>query len=281
MATCTTDIALYQSEKGDLEVIPKFEQLMASTLAEGSIYDRTKDTMYYQFKDLQLTEPQKAAALTELMSGITSSLTSAAMQTALSWAKEERDGAYTLAKVKADTEVALAQFEKTKSEICLAEAQTSLQCANITATLSGSIRENGSVLTYDTDGCKPLTLANSGLKYQQTLQVQGATYQIFADAYRKSGVVQIGTDIGDGVYKGLSGPVDSITGGYTNQQSLNAERQRIAYEDSKRNHVVNSSAAMVGQLLSAGNPESATEPLSKWNTAATYLLLDYASTPTI
>ena len=75
---------------------------MQDSLSEDSIYMRAKDTYAVIFKDLQITEKEKADIIAGSVNSIVASLSSASMQTALSWAKEERDGAYTLAKVKAD-----------------------------------------------------------------------------------------------------------------------------------------------------------------------------------
>lgn len=251
MATCNPTIDSFVAADGELDVSSKYLSLMRDSMSSDSLYMKAKDTFKIALDDLQLTEKEKAQVASEHIASMTTNLSAAAMQNALQWAKEERDGSYTLAKVKGETELLLADFEKVKSEICLTDKQTELQCANITAVISGSIRENGAPTTYDTDGCTPLTLASEGLKYHQTKQVMGATYQIYADAFRKSGVVQIGEDANDNITKGLSGPVDEITGGYTNQQTLNAERQRQAYEDSKINHMLNALGVITGQLLSA------------------------------
>ena len=247
MATCNPIVDSFQRVESKLGVSEKYIQLMQDTLGDESLYTRAKETFSVVFEDRDLTELQKAQLTSEFISSMALNLSNSAMQTALTWAKEERDGAYTLSKLRADTEVSLAQKEKVTKEICLVEKQTDVQCANITATLSASIRENGKVASYGADGCTPTALENSGLKYEQTKQVEAATYQTLADAYRKSGKVQIGTDALDNYLKGLSGD----NAGYTHQQIKNAERQRQAYEDSKINHLLNSVAVVIGQLLSA------------------------------
>lgn len=251
MSSCGTVIDVYQSQDGTLNVSEKYKQLMQDSLSDDSLYMRAKDTLKVIFGDLELTAKEKAQVTAEHIASMTTNLSSTSMQTALAWEKEERDGNYTLAKVKAETEVALATKEKVVEEICKLQKETALTCAQITATISGSFRENGLPTGYKEDGCTPTGIDNTGLKYHQTLQVEAATYQIHSDSYRKSGVVQIGTDIGDDVVKGLSGGINAITDGYTNQQTLNAERQRQAYEDSKINHMLNALGVITGQLLSA------------------------------
>lgn len=275
---CDVTVRDFVREVGTLEVSAKYKQLMLDSLSSESLYIRAKDTFKVIFDDLELTTKERAAIVSEHVANMTTSLSGAAMSSALQWAKEERDGAYSLAKLKADTEVSIAQALKMKEEICLAQKQTELQCANIIATLSGTIRENGMYAT-DADGCKVLSVDNTGLKYAQTRQVDAATYQAQADAFRKSGVVDIGIDLSDGVTKGVSGSIDPITSGYTCQQTLNAERQRIAYEDSKRTHAANSASAMIGQLLSSEtfSADNAAD-VERWRTAMDALNTSHSST---
>jgi len=275
MANCGIIVDDFLREDGTLDVSEKYLQLMRDSVHEDSLYMRAKDTIFVNFDNSNLTAEEKAKIVSEHVATMTTNLSAAAMQTSLSWAKEERDGAYALAKLKADTEVALAQAEKVKEEICLVEAQVALQCAQITATTAGSIRDNGTVASYDTDGCKVLTLEDEGLKYEQTQQIVADRYSRFADAYRKSGVVQIGVDIQDGVQKGLSGD----EAGLTNQQEVNAERLRISYEDTKRNHAANSSASMIASMLSSEiAPKEA--DVQRWRDSVDWLNTSHSTTST-
>jgi len=249
MSTCDNSTPTFQREESTLDVSAKYKQLMQDSLSEESLYTRAKDTLFVLFNDLQLTEKEKAQVVAEHVASMTTQLSGSAMQVALSWEKEERDGAYTLAKVKAEAEKTMADALKSQEEICLLQKQTELQCANITATLSGSYRENGMPTGFDQDGCSPTGIDDTGLKYHQTRQVEAATYQSYADAYRKSGVVTVLTDPADSTIKGITSTTDYH--GYTDQQTQNAERQRYSYEDSKANHLLNSLAVVQGQLLSA------------------------------
>ncbi len=203
------------------------------------------------------------------------------MQTALAWAQTERDGPYQNSLLKAQTYTALANEAKTTEEICLLEKELDLKCVTIEATLAQSIRENGRVKYYDPeDECKPTELYDEGLKYYQTEQVQADSYRLYADAYRKSGKVAVGIDSTDGYTKGLSGTTHNSSGeaaGYTVQQSANAERQRIGYEDSKINHAANSSSSMIGQMLSS-EVAPAGEDVNRWRSAIDKLLTKHSST---
>ncbi len=287
MATCDITVDSFQTEDGELVVIEKYNNLMDATLGDTSLYTRAKETLLFQFEDLQLTEKEKAALVTDFISKFSIELSKVSMATALSWAKEELEAPYSLAKAKADTENAIMQNEKIKEEICVLRKEDELKCVTIEATSAQSIRENGRVATYKlnddgTDSCHADTLETEGLKYYQTRQVEADSYRIFADSYRKSGVVGIGTDPQDQVEKGMTGTTHEESGemaGYTTQQIANAERQRMAYEDSKMNHAANSAASMVGQMLSTEN-EVYSQDVQRWRTAVDNLLVRHNTTST-
>ena len=275
MSTCNAPTNLFQAESSKLDVSEKYIQLMTDSLSEDSLYIRAKDTLKVIFDDIQITEKEKAELVLSYITQFSTSISSVAMQTAVTWTKEERDGAYTLAKSKADTELLYAQTAKAQEEICLAQKQVEKTCAEITAVISSTYRENGKPTGYEEGGCKPTGLDDTGLKYAQTGQVNAVAYQTFADAYRKSGVVHIGTDTSDNETKGLSGDAD----GYTWQQSQNAERQRIGYEDSKRSHAANSAASMIGQLLSSETlSTNNAQDIDRWRESIDFLNTSHSST---
>ena len=270
MSECNVTIPDFQSENGELAIVTKYQELMKATLSEDSMYERAKDTFHALFEDLQLTEAEKAQIVAQNISNMTTQMSATAMSSALSWAKEERDGAYALAKIKADTQVALANAVKARYEICEIEADTELKCAQITATLSGSIRDNGRVLTYGPDGCKPLSLHEEGLKFEQTKMVDAQTYQIYSDAFRKSGVITIGTD-DDGMIKGLA-PKANTLDGHTRAQTGFTNRQTLSFEDSKRNHAANAASQMIGQLLASETfSETNQDDIVRWRASVDYL----------
>jgi len=281
---CDVSVPSFVREEGKMEVIEKYEALMQSTLGEESLYTRSKETIFHLFDKLNVTDNQKAEIVAQNITQLATQLSMSAMQSAVMWAKEERDAPYQLALLKAQAENGLATTVKTKEEICLIEKQIEQMCAQTEATLAGSIRENGRVETYvqedGGDTCKPNTLENEGLKYHQAKQVEADTYKIQSDSYRKSGVVAIGVDTQDNVVKGLTGTTHENVGeiaGYTAQQSANAERQIIAYEDSKRNHAANSTASMMGQMLSA-EVSPAEVDVDRWREAVDFLNTSHTST---
>lgn len=266
MADCNITLPLATLEDATIELVPKIRELSEAALSTDSVYMRAKDTFKELLDSKKINETLYAAHAAEFITQLSVTTTQSIIQAALQYAIKEKEMAYELAQVKANTELVQAQREKVKSEICLTDKENDLKCATITATIAGSIRDNGAVTAYDpANDCIPTALADEGTKYEQALFIQSQKYANLADAYRKSGVVQITTDL-DGVDKGTSGTND----GYTDAQEEFARRQIKSFEDSKRNHAANAMAQMIGQLLSA---EIAPDPsyVAQWNTAIDYL----------
>ncbi len=146
------------------------------------------------------------------------------------------------------------------------ESKTDNLCAQREVLLAGSMRENGRVATYDTeDPCKPLLLENEGLKYHQTEMVIGQRYSILSDSYMKNGRVTIDS-------QGL--PVTTDGAGKTTEDIRFSIRQRISFEDSKRNHAATAASQMVSGLIAAevGLKEEENQALiDRWTTAMDYL----------
>jgi len=261
------------NEEESLDVISRYQKLMVSSTGDDSLYSKSKETIFELSKDLNMTESQRMEIVSGQITQMTVGLSGSAMQTALSWAKEDAGVGYATAILKEQASKAAADAELVMAKVCTEEKSEQLQCAQIESTIAGSIRDNGRVDLYDaTDKCKPIAIKDEGLKYQQTRQVTASTYQILADAYRKSGVVDIGES--NGTIKGLDGD----RAGHTYAQTGVANRQILSFEDSKRNHAVNASSQTIGQLIAA-EAQLDDKIVNNYNTAMDYLLKD--STPVI
>lgn len=265
MATCNTVLPNVTLVDGTLDVVAKIKTLTDEVLGKNSVYMRAKDTFKELLDGRHLSEAEYAQFASQFISQLAVTTTQQVITGAMQWEAQEKEMAYSLAAMKAQADLTLANIEKTKYEICKIQKDIDLQCANITATLATSIRKNGRVSTYGTDGCTPTALYDEGTDYVQMKAVDAQKYSTLADAYRKSGIVDIATTL-DGVEKGTAGN----DAGYTKAQEDFAKRQIKSFEDSKRNHAVNASSQMIGQLLSA---EVAPDPayVAQWNTAMDYL----------
>lgn len=263
--SCTNTLPSATLQDGTLDVVDKFKILTEAALDTDSIYMRAKDTFKELFDGRKVSEVEYAGLASSFISQLAVATTQQVMQGALLWAEKEKTLAFSLAETKANTELALANAEMIAHQICQLDKETDLACAKIEATISGSIRDNGRVLTYDATGCKPISLYDEGMKFEQTAVYEAQTYTALADAYRKSGVVTI-AETADGIDKGVSG--DNF--GYTDAQEEYARRQIKSFEDSKRNHAANAMSQMIGQMLSAEIPPAA-EDIARWRTAIDYL----------
>jgi len=247
---------------GDLEVVDKFSKLMEASLADGSIYEKSKDTFKYMFDDLNITEKEKAEVVAQNIGSMTSSITANAMNQAMQWAIEERDGAYKITLLEQQALAIQADVELKEEQICNMEADTCIKKANVLAISSASIRDNGRAATTDTCGLA-VTLEDEGLKYEQTKQINSNIYAQLAKTYRESGTLSIQevTNVDGYTYlQGYASNTDFANGykddgglvaGYTNQQLLVAERQRYGFDDNQRQHVANSSAQMITGMIAA------------------------------
>jgi hypothetical protein len=266
MADCNVTLNSVVLADGELDVVSKFKTLTDEALGTNSIYMRAKDTFKELFDGKKISEAEYATLASQFVSQLAVATTQQVMQGALQWAQQEKELPYSLANIKAQADATLASIERTKQEICKIQKDTELQCANITATLATSIRKNGRVATYDANNpCVPLTLMDEGTEVAQAKAIEAQKYSTLADAYRKSGVVDIATTA-DGVIKGVTG--DNM--GYTDAQEEFARRQVKSFEDSKRNHAANAISQMIGQILSA---EATPDPkyVTQWDNAISYL----------
>lgn len=273
MAACDKTLPVVATKTIDLKVAEEFAVLSKAALGDDSLYQKSKDTIFELFKQLDMSEPKKMELVAGQITSMTVGMSANLLNTAFAVVKANEELGYTLALTEQQSIKTKAEASAELAKICLIDAQREFQCASIEATIATSIRENGRVLTYDANNtCKPETLMGEGLKFEQTKQVQAVTYQTQADAYRKSGVVVVGTDGADNILKGLTGD----QGGHTTAQTRIADRQYISFEDSKRNHAVNASSQTIGQILSADailNPEI----VAKYNAGLDYLLSDSPS----
>ena len=263
--SCNNTLPTQTLPSVNLSVIDKFNQITEVALATDSIYMRAKDTFKELFDGKKINEAEYAQLASAFITNLATATTQSALQLSLEWAKEEYNMPYGLASVKAQTELTMAQREKTSEEICLLGKQIEAQQANITATIAGTIRDNGRVLTYESDGYTPTSLMDEGTKYSQLKAVDAQKYSTLSDSYRKSGVVTIATTT-DGIEKGTSGD----TAGYTEAQEEFARRQVKSFEDSKRNHSANAMSQMIGQMLSSEIAPSDAD-ITRWRTAIDYL----------
>lgn len=79
------------SFSSDLDVISRYEALVKTSLGSESVYARLKDTVERLVKDGDLSDTEKGKIVSDVLGGLSSSISSSSMQTALQWAANEKD----------------------------------------------------------------------------------------------------------------------------------------------------------------------------------------------
>ena len=245
---CNETVSFPLGMSGSMNVIDRYQELMKETLGEGSLYEKSKSSFYELFKDLEIDAEEKATIVAESISKMSIQMSATAMQTALQWAKEERDGYYTTALSYAQTMKTQADAEVARNEICKIDKEIELTCAKITSTLAGSIRENGMHQVPD-GGCVPTGLQDNGLKYEQTQMVIQQTLSMGKEDTRKDA---------------------------KNEEDIKfSVRQRESFEDSKRNHAANAASQMISGLIASEIPlADEAAMIGYWEDAMQYLIGD-------
>lgn len=266
---------------GGLNVINKYQELMKASTAEDSVYIKLKETVTdFVTTAEMLTEKEKAEIVSAALSGIATNITTHAMDVALKISTEERDAPYALTKVRVDTELTDAQRKKledeedlTKAQIAKMEADAANSAINGWQIQANIWRDTGfNVSGMDTDTLilpHTGTISDYGAKHEAIRMGQAGVYDKWASTVRANGLVTINQNQ-DGML--TSNTADSVGMAYS--QILVADRQRLAFDDNMRQHVLNSSSAMLGTMIGAATFDTAAayDPyLTKWFNAADYL----------
>ena len=141
------------STSTDLNVVDKYTQLMKTSMESESFYARTKDTLQEYFEKNSVNNTTRSDILANVMGSMSSSLSAAAMSTALQWATNEVE----LALKKLEMEKQLDILDGQKE---LVDAQADKAASDNIATQAEVWRMYGRPTSQDgvlislTDNCK-------------------------------------------------------------------------------------------------------------------------------
>ena len=264
----------------DLDVITQYNNLMKASVAKDSIYIRAKESLQSFFASSNMTDPDKAAILSNMLTSMTTSITNQAMSTALAIAKENREGKYAISKVIADIMVTKEQADKLAADNLVATATASKISQDTTNAIiqgwklqSDMVRENGiTAFPSLTSTALPISnVGNKGIKWEQEQQTKMSVYATMAKSYRESGLVSWTVDSATNKINSIKDLLPA-TPGLTHAQTKVAIRQELGFDDNKRQHAANSSANMIGLLLSAEESGNITAAdVNLWRSAVGYL----------
>lgn len=273
----------YVKEKvAKLSVEEYYKKLMKASMDKDSIYIHAKETMQAFFEDSNMTDPEKAGILSGMLTQMVGSITANAMSTALAAAKEDRDAPYQLTDMRESTLLKQAQRDKLNTDNDNAVKEGKLIDAKRNELVIKTWAEQAQMqkdLGVDLNSLPTSTdqirinsgaVKNSGIKWEQTQQIKAGTYAAVAKSYRENGSIAWTLD-SNGHITGISDRSPSNPG-LTKRQEEVAIRQKKAFDDNMIQHAANSSANMIGLLLSADEAEVITEAdANMWRNAVSKL----------
>ena len=273
-------MAIVTQETGtDLQVLEHYKELMKTSTEDDSIYLKAKDTITSYVDSENFTLKEKADIVSKTIVDMTTQMTAQAMSTALQIATENRDAPYALTKVRVDTELTDAQRKNAEQEHELLVQREDEVQAKIDTTIIGGWNIQANMYRDTGFNTSNLSTGNAilvhtgtkeeiGIKTQQYKTSQADTYSKWAGAIQANGFVPYSLNSSGMPTGNLSSE------GMVAEQTRVAERQRYAFDDNMRQHVLNSSASMLGVMIGSEAFETAaayTPHLDKWDEAAEFL----------
>ena len=249
-----------ETKVGKLQVEEKFKSLIAVATGPDSAYIHAKESMQSYFassEDLAtLTQEERTMLLSKFVSDLALGITGKMIDAAIKITTEDRDAPYVLSKL-------IAEVVQTKTQTAKIETDDKLQSANIKK-IEQDIKATKlemyykQALAYSKTGMKLLASGQEGViaSYVQNADAtdivsgkstSASTYATLASSYRKDGVVT-GTGNDVPLTEGNAGFV-----GLTTAQTRVSIRNEKGFDDNMLQHAVNSSANLMGLMLSSEN----------------------------
>jgi hypothetical protein len=265
---------------GPDSVIAVYKDMMNVATEEGSIYIQTKDTIKELLIDNSaLSDRAKVDMITSVISKLAIGTTNHALDVAVKMCIEDRDAPIALTKIRVNTELLKARATMTDKDKLVTEESGKLIDQQIKTSIidgwskqanlyrdagydvsSWSISDTRIALSPTTEEC---------VKAAGTAKVFADTYAGYADSIMQNG--DIGYTVGD---KGNLLHAVLSDKGMMHAQARVADRNRIAFDDNMRQHVVNSSASMLAVMIGSEAFESSAsyDPyIDQWCHAVGYL----------
>ena len=146
------------STSTDLDVQEKYKRLVEQSLAEGSVYIRTKETLMDMFDKGYIKDDQIAEVLSNVLVSANQTVLNTSMSTALQWAEAEKN----LVLKKAELE---KQLDGLAEDVKLKTAQVTKLGHEDVAVQADTIRKYGTPTVVNE---KVSALANEGSMYSET-----------------------------------------------------------------------------------------------------------------
>lgn len=263
------------------DVIAKYVALINESLGTDSVYIRTKETLDSLLASGSLSGTDKAKIIAEVLNGMNSNLVNGAMNTALQWAKSEKDNEYAAAELAYKLDI-LAQ------EVIINQNKAKELAAQIMIETAQSLRVNGAATVSPTTGYTT-ALSNEGKTYkdmqlidQQIINAQAELNVITAKVREsQASVYKIVADthanFGDASYTltdaSCTATMNIGSGTLAYEQQQIAIQQAKGYAYNAWSNAVNAAATTVGMLISQNtDPAAAASLMTQLQNGVTQLV---------
>lgn len=246
----------------ELDVLDKYTSLMQNSLTSESFYARTKDTLAEYFDKYSMNNKDRGEILANVMGSVTTSLSSAAMSTALQWASSEVELGLKKLELEKQLDILENQKDLTKAQAAKAANDNIATQAEVWRMYGKPTAVDG-VLTSLTDNCKLFWDIQSAEETSINLGKEG----VLLDSRKKESLAAIHKTVADTVVNygpwtytlGETGIVGTPTRNVIGIKPLSDVQRTIAEEQAKGYaynawaNAVTASAGMIGTVVASGS----------------------------
>jgi len=256
----------------ELQVSPIFTELMKTATDKDSMYIKAKESLLDYLNDSNMNDQEKAAMLSDLISKLTVEMTDTSLKSAIQIATENRDAAYKLSKLNEDILMSQEARDKIATDILYVEAQIAKMDADKVSSVVRNWKDQAEMywktgvdttgLDVDVHTTLPvstnLPAITTGSGYYEVEFGKTKQYELLSSSVRNYGVLGYSYDAEGNLANAreLQGDVPGTTtaaswNGLVKQQHAVAVRQELGFDNNMRQHAANSSASMIGLMLSS------------------------------
>lgn len=257
-----------------LDITTLFNDLMKTSVDKDSIYIRSKESLEAMFEEGSYTNAEKAEFTIKLLTSMTASITNQAMQVAYQASKDNLTLPYDLAKLVADTKLTQEQADKLSEDKDLTEAQKQKMIIDGWKTQADIFSKNGINVTANSIENPILGTVDQSNVFATDLTNGEATkvskFVQLNNTFRRDGIFLPTYNAGGDVTAAAEQTTTWTP--LAKAQTDVSIRQEQAFDDNMQQHAANSTANMIGLLLSTENFDAITQTdVNKWRTAIDYL----------
>ena len=245
----------------DFDVINKYEQLTAQALSGESAYIRAKETIDELVASGSLDDAKKAEVISNVISAVSTGVTTSGMQVALQWASAEKD--FALRKLELEKQLDVIDQDALLKTSQVKGVNNDIRLAKVESRRMFGVPvfdANDDILTLDNSGKvytdiqltevqQTKVVAEELLTDQKLVESQAAVHKIVADTYVNycNYTYTAPTEAG----------IDTITKKHGDFKTLSDTQQEIAIEQAKGYtynawaNALTGSASMLGTAIAA------------------------------